>query len=328
MKKIWILTLCLVLAWAPGLWAGKTRVKLAHISSTNSVTHAISMAFKSEIETRLPGFEVEIYPAGQLGGTVALRQALQLNMVHIYPEFPFIWEGVVPEFKVWAVHYKFKDRDECMAFAQSPLHGQMIEKLVARAGVRLIGHADAGTFSFLANRPVHTMADLKGMKNRVAQMAPLMECWRAYGASPTPLDWGEVYTGLATGVIQGLDNPTADMVAEKFHEVSSYLNRTRNLYNVFSFNTSEAFWKGLSDEEKQVFQAAVRAADQAGRQWVESRKSAMEQAMKDQGVTFIDTDLTGFAQAVRDNIDTILDGNRGAVRIYEKIMARDYSRLD
>ena len=308
-------------------FAGKKICKLAHVSSTSSVMHEISMTFKREVEKAALNVEVQVYPAGQLGGTVAMMQGLQLDTVQIYPEFTFIWEGIVPEFKVWAVHYKFDSSAEAEKFARSPLHKQMVDKLVKKANVRIIGNVDAGAFTFLSTKAIRSIQDVKGLRNRVAQMAPLMESWRAYGAKPTPLDWGEVYISMATGVIDGLDNPMLDMYAEKFHEVSKYLNYTNNLFNVFSFNTSENFWKKLTDSEKSAFKNAIVIANEAGKIWVDKQWGLIEKEMKSKGVEFVQTNLAGFPESIQKNISTILGNDKQAIEVYKKIMARDYSAM-
>ena len=171
---------------------------------------------------------------------------------------------------------------------------------------------------------MRTVADAKGVINRVAQMAPLVRCWQAYGAKPTSMDWGKIYSSLQTGVITAIDNPILDMYDEKFYEAIKYFNMTKNIYNMISYNTSMAFWSQLTDKEKEVFKKATEVASQKGAAEVEKRLGGVIAELKKRGIEFIETDTSGFKKAVQDNIEEILDGNKEAIEVYWKIMKKQY----
>jgi TRAP-type transport system periplasmic protein len=306
-------------------FAGKKVVKLGHVNSPASMFQFQALEFKKAVEAELPDFTVEVYPAGQLGGTLAMMQALELGTVDIYPEVAYIWEGVIPEFKVLAVHYKWDSVDGYIRFTKTPVWADMVEKLVKKAGVRIIGDVRfGGNFNFLSNKAVCSMSDVKGIKNRCAQMAPLLGCWRAYGAKPTPLDWGEIYTSLATGVIDALDNPILDMYDEKFHEVTKYLNMTNNLQNTIAYNTSEQFWKSLTEKEKDVFKRAIQTADKKSAVKAKERIGGTIADMESKGLKVIQTDTTEFKKAVQENIVSILEENERAIKVYKYIVEGNY----
>lgn len=328
MKKtvlILFMSLVLLMSLSTSSLAGKKVCKFGHVNSPASLFQYQAIEFKKAVEAELPDMTVEVYPAGQLGGTLALMQGLELNTVQIYSEFAYIWEGYVPEFKVLAVHYVFKDVEEFERFCKSALFDDINAKLAKKAGVRIIGNVDAGgTFQFLSRKPIHKMSDVKGIKNRCAQMAPLLGSWRSYGAKPTPLDWGEIYTSLATGVIDGVDNPLIDMYDEKFYEVTKYLNYTNNLQVLIAYNTSEAFWKSLTPKEQDVFKRAIEIANQKTKAEVKRRFEKVLEVLKNKGVQSIQTDTADFRKAVQDNIEKILEGNKRAIALYKKIIAGEY----
>lgn len=328
MKKI-VLIVCLNLILAIGMtapgFAGKKICKLGHVNSPASIFQFGAMAFKEAVEKELPDWTIEVYPAGQLGGTLALIQGLTLGTVDIYTEFLSTFSELVPEYKVFAVHYKFDSVDEYERFLNSDTFAKMNEKMIKRNGITTIGSVRAGSvYNHFSNKPLYTVSDAKGLINRVAQMAPLVQCWKAYGAKPTSTDWGEIYTSLQTGVIDALDNPILDMYDEKFYEGIKYVNMTKNLYNMISYQTSTGFWKNLSDKEKNVFRKAIHVANTKSVIEVESRLDGVIDDLKKRGIKFIDTDTSGFKKAVRDNIDTILAGNKDAIDVYNKIMNKDF----
>ena len=328
MKKI-LLIVCLSLIMAMGVsapgFAGKKICKLGHVNSPASIFQFGALAFKEAVEKELPDWTIEVYPAGQLGGSLAMIQGLTLGTVDIYTEFINILADMVPEYQVFAVHYKFDSVDEYEKFMNSPTFAKMNEKMIKKNGITNIGNMRAGSvYNHFSNKPLNKVEDAKGLINRVAQMAPLVQCWKSYGAKPTSMDWGEIYTSLQTGVITAIDNPILDMYDEKFHEAIKYVNMTNNIYNMISYNTSVAFWDKLTDKEKEVFTKAVKVASEKGAVEVKKRLDKVTAELKKKGKEFIQTDTSGFKKAIQDNIDTILKGNKEAIDVYKKIMKKEY----
>ena len=183
-KAILVILLSLVLAIgisAPS-FAGKKICKLGHVNSPASIFQFGALAFKEAVEKELPDWTVEVYPAGQLGGTLALIQGLTLGTVDIYTEFISTFADLVPEYQVFAVHYKFDSVDEYEKFMNSETFAKMNEKMIKKNGITNIGNMRAGSiYNHFSNKAMHTVADAKGVINRVAQMAPLVRCWKAYG---------------------------------------------------------------------------------------------------------------------------------------------------
>jgi TRAP-type transport system periplasmic protein len=323
--RILMVGLVLMAVSVSPVFAGKKICKLGHVNSPASIFQFGAEVFKAEVEKQLPDWTIELYPAGQLGGSLAMIQGLTLGTVDIYTEFISVWADMVPEYQVFAVHYKFDSVDEYERFMNSDTFAKMNEKMIKTNNTTNIGNMRAGSvYNHFSNKPLYTVDDAKGLVGRVAQMAPLVRCWQAYGAKPTSMDWGEIYTSLQTGVITAIDNPILDMYDEKFHEAVKYLNMTNNIYNMISYQTSTLFWDGLSAKEKQVFKDAVKVASQEGAKEVDRRLGKVIDELKSRGIKIIDTDTSGFKAAVQANIETILDGDKDAIAVYKKIMAKDY----
>ncbi len=328
MKKT-LLVICLSLVLAIGFagpsFAGKKICKLGHVNSPASIFQFGALAFKEAVEKELPDWTVEVYPAGQLGGTLALIQGLTLGTVDIYTEFISVLSDLVPEYKVFAVHYKFDSVDEYEKFMNSKVFAEMNDKMIKKNGITNIGNMRAGSvYNQFSRKPMRSVADAKGVIDRVAQMSTLVHCWQAYGAKPTSMDWGEIYTSLQTGVLDAVDNPILDMYDEKFYEPIKYVNMTNNLYNMISYNTSVAFWNKLTDKEKAVFKKATKVASEKGAAEVKKRLGKVVAELKGRGIEFVETDTSGFKKAIKENIDTILEGNKDAIAVYWKIMKKEY----
>ena len=328
MKKtlfIMLLTAVVAIGFAAPSFAGKKICKLGHVNSPASIFQYGAQAFKEAVEKELPDWTIELYPAGQLGGSLAMIQGLTLGTVDIYSEFINILADLVPEYNVFAVHYTFGSIDEYELFLNSATFAKMNEKMIKMNGITNIGNVDAGSvYNTFSNKALRTVDDAKGLVGRVAQMAPLVASWQAYGAKPTSMDWGEIYTSLQTGVITSIDNPILDMYDEKFYEAIKYVNMTNNLYNMISYNTSMIFWNKLTDKEKDVFRRATRTASLKSGAEVDRRLGKVIEELKGRGIEIVETDTSGFSKAIEANIDEILKGNKDAIAVYKKIKSGDF----
>jgi len=330
MKKsllfVLVLSLVVVFGFSAPSFAGKKKIcKLGHVNSPASIFQFGALAFKEAVEKQLPDWTVEVYPAGQLGGTLALIQGMTLGTVDIYSEFISVLADLVPEYQVFAVHFKFNSVDEYEKFMNSETFAKMNKKMEKKNGITNIGNVRAGSvYNIFSRKPIKTMADAKGLIDRVAQMAPLVRCWQSYGAKPTSMDWGEIYTSLQTGVLDSVDNPILDMYDEKFYEPIKYVNMTNHLYNMISYNTSLAFWNKLTDKEKAAFKKATKIASEKSAAEVKKRLGGVIADLKKRGKIFVETDTSDFKKAIQENIDTILAGNKDATDVYWKIMKKQY----
>ena len=328
MKKavsILIIGLVLTALSLSPVFAGKRVCRLGHVNSPASIFQYGAMAFKTAVESELPDWTIEVYPAGQLGGTLALIQGLQLGTVDMYTEFDSCFADVIPENKIFAVHFKFDSVDEYEMFMNSATFAKMNAKMAKKTGIINIGSVDGGSvYNIFSKKEIRGIKDVKGLINRTAQMAPLVGCWKAYGSAPTSMDWGEIYTSLATGVIDAVPNPILDMYDEKFHEGVKYLIMTNHLVNMISYETSTMFWKKLDAREKEVCKRAIRVASLKSKVEVKKRMKKVLAELKARGIEVIEADTAPFKKIVQANIDTILKGNKAPIEIYKKIMARNF----
>ena len=173
MKKVaTILIIGLVLAAftvAPAL-AAKKICKLGHVNSPASLFQTAALAFKEYIEKELPDWTIEVYPAGQLGGSLAMIQGLTLGTVDIYSEFLSVFADLVPEYKVFAVHYKFDSVEEYKKFLDSPTFAAMDEKMIKTNGITTIGSVDSGAvYVHFSNKPLYTVKDAEGHEYNTGQ---------------------------------------------------------------------------------------------------------------------------------------------------------------
>lgn len=320
--SILVLTISLIIGLPTGVQAKAKVLKFGHVNAPSSHYQFACLEFKKILEKKSNGaLKVEVYPAEQLGTGQEHIQGLVLGTIACNPEIDVLLANVAPLYNVWGVFYLFDSMDNVKKFKAGPLQEQMNKQAISK-GIRQIGYYDCNhIFNMFSKKPVAKLADLKGLKNRTIPVPSLIAGWKALGSSVVGLSFSEVYTSLATNLIQAVDNPIADMYHEKFHEVTDYLCMTQDLINVVSWNFSEKVWQDLTPQEQKWVVETANEVQPAVKKWADKDKQLAMDAIKKKGMKVINTDLTGFADRISSNIDEILGGDKEVIKLYKDIRA-------
>jgi TRAP-type transport system periplasmic protein len=280
--------------------ASKTVMRVAHVLTEQDNIHRAVVRFKDTVEKKSGGqVEVQIYPNSALGSLRVTFESLQLGNLEAG-----VWDAVTPGnvASVWAVPelpYIFRDLDHVHRVMSGPIGQEMSKALLERARVRTLAVYDT-TFRkiFTKGKPIQSLADMKGLKIRVPEAQTYVRCMQLLGANPTPVAWGELYTALETGVVQGFENKCEAAFNAKLHEQTKFAAYTGHIFVLNPFMCSDRWLGSLPKDVQQVVLDA--AAESLAWQHAESPASekAFEQKMKDAGVTFTSPDPAPFRKAV------------------------------
>jgi len=188
------------------------------------------------------------------------------------------------------------------------------------AGFRVLTWYDVGSRSFYAKKKIETPADLKGLKIRVQESPASIKMANAFGAAASPMSFGEVYTAIQQGVIDGAENNELALTNNKHGEVAKYYsyNRHQMVPDVLVGNLK--FLNSLSDDEMKVFKEAAALSTEVEREeWSKQVEQAKKIAQEDMGVTFVDVDVQPFKEAVKDVQKEMLADNPDIKDLYEHI---------
>ncbi|MCF8010325.1 MAG: TRAP transporter substrate-binding protein [Clostridiales bacterium] len=230
-------------------------LKIAHQASQTHPWQAASEDFKKKVEERTDGkVKVEIYYGGQLGNDRDLIEGLQAGTV----DLAFVTNGplaqFVPEIGVLDLPFIFSSWDQGFEFRNSEIAEDLASKLDSR-NLEHLGFLSQG-FRNLTNsvKPVKTPADIEGLKIRVMQSPVYIKTFNTLGASAVPMSWGEVYTSLQQGTIDGQENPLTVINSQKVYEVQEYLSLTGHTFSFTNLLGSKITLNKLPDEYKQIIQ--------------------------------------------------------------------------
>lgn len=276
-------------------------LKLAHSLDTTHPVHK-AMVYMDERLQEISGdtMSIDIYPSGQLGSERDLMELLQIGSLAMTKVSTSPMENFVPEMKVFSIPYVFRSKDHLWEVLDGEI-GQ--ELLLAGESVRLRGlvYYEAGSRSFYTtDQPVKTPADLKGLKIRVQKSATSVEMVNMLGGSATPISFGELYTALQQGVVDGAENNPPSFYLSRHYEVARYYTLDMHTSVPDILLMSEPIWDSLTEQQQSWLQDAARQSVPYQKQlWKESSDAALK-AVAEAGVTVIEPDISEFQAAVTD----------------------------
>ncbi|MDP3441823.1 MAG: TRAP transporter substrate-binding protein, partial [Ignavibacteria bacterium] len=230
-------------------------------------------------------------------------ELLQIGSVGMTKVSASVLEGFAPDFKVFSLPYIFRDNNHMFNFFESEL-GKNLLVSTEKFWLRGLCYYDAGSRSFYTKaKPILTPDDLKGLKIRTQESPTSVKLVKALGGSATPIAWGELYTALQQGVVDGAENNPPSFYLSRHYEVCKYYALDEHTMVPDVLIISTVIWNDLSDEEKQWIQ---EAADESYKYQKELWKDATEEALREvqkAGVKIDYPDKTPFEKKVEALIE-------------------------
>ena len=236
----------------------ETTIRIAHDSQPGSPLFVAFEAFEKDLETRSNGdIQVEIYGAGQLGGVRETTEMVQSNNLQMTTAASVLLSPIIPQFNVLDTFYMFEDRNHAHRVLDSEA-GQALLNSMDEKGFKGLGYLELGFRSFTNNKkPLETLEDFNNLKIRSAANPSQIEAWKSAGLSPMPLAWGEIYTSLQQGLIEGQESAIDSIYTQRFYEVQKYLSLTEHMYSNHVLFTNTEFWEQLSDADKALVEQSI-----------------------------------------------------------------------
>jgi tripartite ATP-independent transporter DctP family solute receptor len=225
-----LLGLCaLALTATPALSADMV-LRFGHVGKPGSLFDLSAQEFARRANEKLGDkAEVQVFGSSQLGNDTELLQKLKLGQV-TFSLPSSVMSSVAPEFGVFEMPYIIQSRDHIRRVSEQMLD-DVFQPAAERNGFQILAFWENG-FRHITNnvRPINKPSDLEGVKLRTPKGAWRVKMFKAYGANPTPMAFSDVFTALKTGVIDGQENPYAQIASAKFQEVQKYLSITGHVY--------------------------------------------------------------------------------------------------
>ena len=240
------------------------------------------------------------FPDNQLGQEADVISQVRMGVVDMMLVGTPIWTNIVPECGVFDLGYLFQDYEHLKRVSQTPAADELRKALVRKAGAHFpYWGRNLGARNFLTKFAFRQPADLTGKKIRSLPNPIVTETVRLMGAAATPMAFGEIYTGLQAGVLDGLEHDAPTILASKFFETAKYFTLTRHIYNPFgAFLSDRTLQRMPADQRDGLLKAVKDATDEHYDKAQAVETGAIEQ-LQTRGVTVEDCDRSVFRDRVR-----------------------------
>jgi tripartite ATP-independent transporter DctP family solute receptor len=240
-------------------------LRMGHDQPVGSMYDEGHQMFKKLVEERSNGrIKAAVFPAAQLGSEVAMVEGVRLGSIDVICANAPNAAAFVPELGLFSVAYLFKDIPHFERVVNDPQFAKRIDEIIAskNLGIRRIGFYAAGVRNIYSRKgSVASPDDLKGVKIRVQNNPIEVKVWKTFGAIPTPMNFGEVYQALQSGVLDAAENGLAVIESNKHNEAAKYISQTEHQRNLSAMYINEKKLASLPpDLQKIVLDAALEAS--------------------------------------------------------------------
>lgn len=276
-------------------------IKLAHGLDVNHSVHKAMIKMAEDLKEISNGqLTIKIYPNQQLGSERECLELLQIGSLDMTKVSAGVMENFAPKMKVLGLPFLFKDRQQAFNVLDGPI-GQGLLNEATKFWLKGLCYYDAGSRSFYtSDHAIETPEDLKGLKIRVMESATAMSMVQSLGGSPTPIAWGELYTALQQGVVDGAENNPPSFYLSRHYEVCKYYSIDEHTMLPDILVVGTHLWDKLNTQEQEWLQeAATRSVKHQRELWASSEKEALD-AIKAAGVKVNYPDKTPFIADVQN----------------------------
>jgi TRAP-type transport system periplasmic protein len=290
MRGLAFATVASCVAILPGAGFAQSVVANLNHQMTGTVIDEAVQRMAADLDTQSDGrVGIKVHSRGELGGERDMFDLMQVGAIEMGVTGSVIVSAVAPEYGVLDAPYLFKSPEHLAKVMDGPIGTGLKETLIERKGIRIIGRMDrAPRHLSTGGKEVRSPEDLSGLKIRMREIPAQIEAFRALGASPVPMAFGEVYTALQTGVLDAQENPLDIIMGTSLYEVQDTITLTGHVREVQYLVVSDIWWQSLSDADRALVEQAAEKAMSWGQDRVYQADAELVETAKSKGLTVIE----------------------------------------
>jgi tripartite ATP-independent transporter DctP family solute receptor len=310
---------------APGEGGEKVKKIVLKVAHNGPEVHPFQKGyekFKEVLEAATDGaVEVQIFPNSQLGSEEEATQMVKLGLIAANASSTAGGlSTTVSEAELFNLPFIFRDLDHCYSVIDGPIGQNLARTVEEKLNCLVLGYWFSGIRNvWNSKRPVLSPDDLRGIKLRVMSSPMLIESFNALGAQATPLAFGELYSALQTGVVDGGETDHLDLLYEKFHEVTKYVSYTNHMFLVIALIFSKKIYNKLPPDVQDAVLKAGKASVSAEREAMDALTESALAELKALGIEFYEVDKAPF----REKLERVYRNNSekvGGMALIEQII--------
>ncbi|PZP57012.1 MAG: C4-dicarboxylate ABC transporter [Azospira oryzae] len=301
--------------------AEPVELKFGHVGEPGSLFALSAEEFAKRANAKLADkYKVVVYGSSQLGGDKELLQKLKLGTVD-FALPSTVMSSEVDAFGIFEMPYLVKDREH-MKRIEKEVVWPKLAPLAEKKGLKIIAVWENGYRHVTNNkRPIQKPEDLQGIKLRVPEGKWRVKMFQAYGANPSPMKFSEVFTALQTGVMDGQENPFAQIYSAKFQEVQKYLSLTGHVYTPAYVTVGLKKWNQLPAEVRKVLEETAKETQAFVYQTAERFDTELLEKLKAAGMQVNTPDKDAFIAASKPVYEEFGKEVAGAKEMIDRAIA-------
>lgn len=283
-----------------GSKGGARKLRFAHNHTESNPSHIALLKFGEIVKEKTAGaLTIEFFPNSILGDDRTVLEQVQAGTIDFTRVSANVLENFNKEFGAYLLPYLFKTEEHFYKTMSAPVTEKLYES-VTNSGILPLTYQDAGERSFyMKSAPINTPADLKGKKVRVINSKSSIRMVELLGGVPTPIPYGEVYTAMQQGVIDGAENNAQALIIDKHGEVAKFYSLDAHVHLTDFVVISYKTWTSLTPEQQVIIKEAAKESTEYHNQlWAESIKKSLETAQTELGVKVNKVDKSQFEALV------------------------------
>lgn len=266
----------------------------------------------AEVRDKTGGrIDIKVYDNGQLGGSTDMAEALVLGTQEFLQDSPVFFEKWVPAYTLLDTAFVWNSLEQARATLKGPVGQELEGLLLKKAGVRTLGYTYYGTRHVTANKPIRTLADMKGLKIRVPNSELSIALFQAWGADTVIVNFNELFQALKQGAAEAQENPLPTIDNLRLWSVQKYVILTGHEINIRGIYVNEAWWQKLAQADRQLIQAAVDRAVQVAEAAIRTQEKDLVDKLKANGMIFITPERDQFRQVARKTLPGLFEKTAG-----------------
>ncbi len=277
----------------------QTKLKWGHVYETSEAFHTESVWAAAEFAKRTNNkYQIEVFPASQLGKETDINQGLSLGSVDIIISGASFAARSHPPIGVGYYPFTFKSPEHLLAYAKSDVFKELAKGYEEKTGHVITATTYYGTRHTTSNRPFKACGDMKGLKIRVPDVPAYLAYPRACGANTTPIAFAEVYLALQNGTVEAQENPLTTIDAKKFYEVQKHIVLTGHIVDAINTVVAKGTWAKFTPDEQKIFGEVTQEAAARATARIKADEAKLVDFFKSKGLTVTEINRQEYLDAV------------------------------
>lgn len=272
-------------------------LKLNHVMSNNDPAHASFVELAKNVKERSNGsIEIQVYSNSELGSNKDNLEQIKNGASLISVADSALMADYIADYSIMNGPFLYKSTDNLEKLYNSDWH-KSIEEISSSKGIKILAmNWYFGKRHIISKNSIKTVEDLDGLKIRVPSATMWVETMKAMGATPTALQWSEVYSGLEQGVVEAAEAPLSTLYTSKLFEAAKNISLTGHFYGLIGLEMSQKVWDSLSENQQTILVEEIHKQGAKYSKSVLDSEAMWREKLEAEGVTFYDVDNEAFAK--------------------------------